>query len=94
MGGDGEGRARTRRRRHRRDGALFPAAGWPAPADDGALGAAIGDEPVFARWVEQNIAPHKVPGYAIVTISLKEPGVTPGDCTAEQMERVADLADR
>ena len=66
----------------------------PAPADDGALGAAIADEPVFARWIEQNVAPHKVPGYAIVTISLKEPGVTPGDCTSAQMEIIADLADR
>jgi sulfite reductase (NADPH) hemoprotein beta-component len=35
-----------------------------------------------------------VKGHAIVTISLKEPGVTPGDCTAEQMDLVAELADR
>ncbi len=66
----------------------------PAPADDDAFRAAIEAEPGFARWVEQNIAPHKVPGHAIVTISLKEPGVTPGDCTAEQMDLIADLADR
>jgi sulfite reductase (NADPH) hemoprotein beta-component len=66
----------------------------PAPADDGALAAAFAQEPAFARWVEQNTLPHKVPGYAIATISLKEPGVTPGDATAEQMDLVADLADR
>ncbi|HXQ52079.1 MAG TPA: nitrite/sulfite reductase [Stellaceae bacterium] len=66
----------------------------PAPADGDAMRAALAAEPGFARWVEQNVAPHKVPGYAIVNISLKEPGATPGDCTGEQMELVADLADR
>jgi sulfite reductase (NADPH) hemoprotein beta-component len=65
----------------------------PAPVDDTTLKAALAGEPGFARWVEQNVAPHKVPGYAIVNISLKEPGITPGDCTAEQMELVAVLAD-
>ena len=38
--------------------------------------------------------PHKVPGYAAVTLSLKKTGVPPGDATAEQMDGVADLADR
>ena len=40
------------------------------------------------------MAPHKVPGYGIVTISLKPIGGIPGDATAEQMEVVADLAQR
>ncbi len=66
----------------------------PAPADDGALAAMLRDEPGFARWVEQNTEPHKVPGYAIATISLKEPGVTPGDASSDQMDLIADLADR
>ncbi|HUB97333.1 MAG TPA: nitrite/sulfite reductase [Stellaceae bacterium] len=66
----------------------------PAPADDEAFRHALANEPAFARWVEYNVAPHKVPGYAIVTVSLKEPGRTPGDITAEQMELVADLADQ
>jgi sulfite reductase (NADPH) hemoprotein beta-component len=48
----------------------------------------------FSRWVQQNVHAHKVPGYAAVTLSLKKTGVPPGDCTAEQMEKVADLADR
>jgi sulfite reductase (NADPH) hemoprotein beta-component len=65
-----------------------------APDDDDSFHAALETEPGFARWVEQNVAPHKVKGHAIVTISLKEPGVTPGDCTAEQMDLVAELADR
>jgi sulfite reductase (NADPH) hemoprotein beta-component len=66
----------------------------PAPADDAALSDALHGNSAFAQWVEQNTAPHKVAGHAIVTISLKEPGKTPGDCSAEQMDIVADLADR
>ena len=48
----------------------------------------------FARWLERNVAAHRVPGYAAVTLSLKAPGRAPGDVTAEQMEVVADLAER
>jgi len=48
----------------------------------------------YANWVSRNVAPHRVPGYAAVTLSLKKTGVPPGDATAEQMEAVADLADR
>ena len=48
----------------------------------------------FARWVANNVAAHKVPGYAIVTISLKPEGGVPGDASAAQMEAVADLAER
>ena len=33
------------------------------------------------------------PGYAIVQISLKAHGATPGDATAEQMRVMADLAE-
>jgi len=47
----------------------------------------------FARWVQRNVYPHVVPGYAAVTISLKKTGVPPGDVTAEQMDAVAQLAD-
>jgi sulfite reductase (NADPH) hemoprotein beta-component len=48
----------------------------------------------FARWVRSNVTPHKAPGYACVTISLKPEGGAPGDASAEQMEVVADLAAR
>jgi sulfite reductase (NADPH) hemoprotein beta-component len=48
----------------------------------------------FARWVENNVAAHRVPGYAAVTISLKPVGGAPGDVTAEQMRVLADAADR
>ena len=47
----------------------------------------------LARFVRNNVHPHKQPGYAIVDISLKAPGETPGDATSEQMEAIADLAD-
>ena len=48
----------------------------------------------FARFVRNNVKAHKQPGYAIVEISLKAPGATPGDASAEQMDAVADLAER
>jgi sulfite reductase (NADPH) hemoprotein beta-component len=48
----------------------------------------------FASWFDNSVANHKVPGYAIVTLSLKPIGGTPGDATAEQMDLIADLADR
>lgn len=51
-------------------------------------------DPDFARFARRNVHPHKVAGYAIVDVSLKAPGETPGDCSSEQMDTVADLADR
>jgi sulfite reductase (NADPH) hemoprotein beta-component len=48
----------------------------------------------FDAWVGNSVANHKVPGYAIVTLSLKPEGGTPGDATAAQMDAIADLAER
>jgi sulfite reductase (NADPH) hemoprotein beta-component len=48
----------------------------------------------FARFLETNIAPHRQPGYAAVTISLKPIGGVPGDASCEQMRIIADLAER
>ncbi|ANK82695.1 MAG: sulfite reductase [Rhizobiales bacterium NRL2] len=48
----------------------------------------------FQRWVRSNVKPHKKPGYAIANISLKPVGGIPGDATADQMDAVADFADR
>jgi sulfite reductase (NADPH) hemoprotein beta-component len=50
--------------------------------------------PDFANWVTVNTHPHKAPGYAIVTISLKAPGEIPGDASADQLDIIADLAQR
>ncbi len=51
-------------------------------------------DPDFALWLDQNVHAHKQPGYAIATISLKPVGGIPGDATAEQMDVIADLAER
>ena len=51
-------------------------------------------DPDFAVWVAQNVHPHKQPGYAIATISLKPRGGIPGDASSAQMDVVADLAQR
>jgi sulfite reductase (NADPH) hemoprotein beta-component len=48
----------------------------------------------FDTWFNNSVASHKIPGYAIVTMSLKPEGGTPGDATAVQMDAIADLADR
>ena len=55
---------------------------------------ALARERGFANWAGRNVHPHKVPGYAAVTLSLKKTGIPPGDATADQMDAVADLADR
>jgi sulfite reductase (NADPH) hemoprotein beta-component len=44
-------------------------------------------------FVDTNVAPHRLAHYAVVTISLKPIGGTPGDATAEQMRVIADLAE-
>ena len=56
--------------------------------------AALADSRPFSRWASRNVAAHKRTGYAIVTLSLKKTGVPPGDLTADQMDTVAELADR
>ena len=48
----------------------------------------------FARWVRRNTTVHRESGYRAVFVSLKAPDVPPGDATAEQMELVADAAER
>ncbi|MBC3880747.1 nitrite/sulfite reductase [Undibacterium sp. LX40W] len=48
----------------------------------------------FANWVKRNVKAHKKAGYAAVVLSLKKPGVPPGDASADQLDFIADLADR
>ncbi|ANK72247.1 nitrite/sulfite reductase [Ensifer adhaerens] len=50
-------------------------------------------DPEFARWVQQNVQPHKHPDYGMVTISLKPIGGIPGDASDAQMDAVADIAE-
>ncbi len=51
-------------------------------------------DPVFRSWTDTNLTEHRQPGYAIVTVSLKAHGATPGDASSAQMRLLADLADR
>jgi sulfite reductase (NADPH) hemoprotein beta-component len=75
--------------------ASFVPPAYEAPADtDAAFERYRHDDRAFARWVQQNTFGHKVPGYAAVTLSLKKPGVPPGDATAAQIDTVAELAQR
>ncbi|WMW81759.1 nitrite/sulfite reductase [Undibacterium cyanobacteriorum] len=53
-----------------------------------------GENKAFANWVKRNVKPHKQAGYAAVMLSLKKPGVPPGDASADQLDFIADLADR
>ena len=59
-----------------------------------AFDAAYKADPAFRAFVDTNVAPHRHPDHAIVTISLKAHGETPGDATSDQMRLVADLAER
>ncbi|MBI6628900.1 nitrite/sulfite reductase [Pontibaca salina] len=55
---------------------------------------AYDSDPVFRSWSDTNLAAHRDPDHAIVTISLKAHGATPGDVSADQMRLLADLAER
>ena len=62
--------------------------------DDRNLPMLIATNPLFATWYRQNTRPHRVSGYRIAYLSLKNHGQAPGDISDQQMEQVADLADR
>jgi sulfite reductase (NADPH) hemoprotein beta-component len=51
-------------------------------------------DPVFRAWADTNLATHRNDQYAIVTVSIKAQGATPGDATSDQMRLLADLAER
>ena len=55
---------------------------------------AIAADRHFEAWYKNSVAPHQAPGYAIVTLSLKPEGGTPGDATSDQMDAIADLAEK
>ncbi|MBT8458460.1 MAG: nitrite/sulfite reductase [Boseongicola sp.] len=50
--------------------------------------------PAFRSWSDTNLSDHRAEGYAIVSVSIKKHGATPGDATADQMRVLADLAER
>ncbi len=59
----------------------------------GVFDARYATDPAFRSWVDTNLSEHKADDYAIVTISVKKHGATPGDATADQMRAMADLAE-
>ena len=66
----------------------------PAAAGDTGFEAQLAQDKSFAAWIKRNIKNHKIPGYRVVFISLKAPGIAPGDATHQQMDAVADLAEQ
>lgn len=72
----------------------FAAPAYTSALADSGLSSARAMLPGFADWERHNTRAHKQAGYRIVTVSLKAPGVPPGDATAAQMDAVADLAER
>jgi sulfite reductase (NADPH) hemoprotein beta-component len=74
------------------EAAFAPPAFRNAPID--AYAAFYKADPVFRAWADTNLATHRNAQYAIVTISLKAHGATPGDATSAQMRVMADLAER
>ena len=68
---------------------LQPDAGGAAFLEDARAG-----NPGLDQWAKVNLHPHKVDGHTIVTVSLKPIGKPPGDITSNQMDALADLADR
>lgn len=64
------------------------------PASDATVALYKAENKAFANWLQRNVKPHKVPGYAAVVLSLKKTAIAPGDASAEQMDAAADLADR
>lgn len=63
-------------------------------ANDQSFAEAEKSNKAFASWAKRNLFPHKVVGYKAVVISLKAPGIAPGDVTDEQMDHIADLAEQ
>ena len=53
---------------------------------------AYDSDPLFRSWADTNLTEHRAPGYAIVTVSLKKHGETPGDATSDQMRALAAIA--
>jgi sulfite reductase (NADPH) hemoprotein beta-component len=64
------------------------------PRESETFDRALFADAAFARWARNNLKPHKQAGYAAAAVSLKPVGGVPGDITADQLDRVAGLAER
>ncbi len=75
--------------------AYFTAPNYDASsAADNTLEKLKNENKAFANWFKRNVKAHRVAGYSAVVLSLKKPGIAPGDASADQMDFVADLADQ
>ena len=72
--------------------AQFAPPAFRVAATDGYEAARLAN-PAFRSWSDTNLAEHKAPGYAIVSVSIKKHGATPGDASSDQMRVMADLAE-
>ncbi len=73
--------------------AQFAAPAFKSAPTDGYEAARLAN-PAFRSWTDTNLSAHKAEGYAIVSVSIKKHGATPGDATSGQMRVLADLARR
>ncbi len=65
------------------------------PASDTQVTAlTLGKDRDLGIWVRNNVFRHKVPGYSAVVISVKTPGIPPGDVSDTQLDAIATIADR
>ena len=64
------------------------------PEIDAGFAAQRTENTLFDNWAKRNTHPHKQPGYAVVTLTLKQKGIAPGDATDDQMDKAADMADK
>ena len=74
--------------------ARFAAPAFRKPGCELELEALRAANPAFRSWTDTNLSAHRQPGYSSVTVTLKGPEATPGDCTSDQMRVLADLAER
>lgn len=63
-------------------------------ASDTSYSQRIAEDSAFAVWAKRNLKEHRQPGYHVAFVSLKAPGIAPGDVTADQMDQLAELADQ
>jgi len=75
-------------------GAFAPVPFETLPPNSTGFELAKATSPALARFARNNLRPHKKPGYAVVEVALKAIGETPGDISADQMDAVADIAER
>jgi len=65
-----------------------------AEKTDAELRAHAADDVMFARWLARNVDAHKNPALRAVTLSFKRLKQAPGDASGDQLDTIAELADR